>query len=168
MLILAMWAVAMKVGITYYFRHGSVGVGLSQVSLQLRERTPEQWASAVQKRRDRMLRSGGVEIPGPSSVLERIYLYEHWTVCKDKEATIGITRLPTYRHRIYSFSMPFWCLLTLAAIPTAVLWHRDRRTVKPGCCLTCGYDLRASKKTCPECGTDVATGEPLIRKGAKR
>ena len=54
-----------------------------------------------------------------------------------------------------SFIVPFWLLLTLAAIPTALLWQRDRRTVKPGCCLTCGYDLRASKKTCPECGTPV-------------
>ena len=51
--------------------------------------------------------------------------------------------------------VPFWLLFTLAAFPTAVLWHRDRRTVKPGCCLTCGYDLRASKKVCPECGMPI-------------
>ncbi len=55
--------------------------------------------------------------------------------------------------------MPFWFLLTLAAIPTAILWHRDRRTVKPGCCRVCGYDLRASKKKCPECGTAIATAK---------
>ncbi len=50
---------------------------------------------------------------------------------------------------------PFWFLLTLAAIPTVILWHRDRRTVKPGCCRVCGYDLRASKKVCPECGAAI-------------
>ena len=55
---------------------------------------------------------------------------------------------------LVSFVMPFWCLLVLTAIPTAILWHRDRRTVKPGCCRQCGYDLRASKKVCPECGRD--------------
>ncbi len=55
-----------------------------------------------------------------------------------------------------SFVAPFWMFLALAAIPTAVLWYRDRRTVKPGCCRQCGYDLRASKKTCPECGTAIA------------
>ena len=55
--------------------------------------------------------------------------------------------------------VPFWLLLTLAAVPTAVLWRRDRRTAKPGCCVNCGYDLRASKKTCPECGTAIANPE---------
>ena len=58
--------------------------------------------------------------------------------------------------RKVAFTAPLWTLLALAAIPTALLWHRDRRTVKPGCCQTCGYDLRASKKVCPECGTAIA------------
>ncbi len=57
-------------------------------------------------------------------------------------------------------SVPLWLLFTLAAIPTAILWRRDRRTVKPGHCRQCGYDLRASKKVCPECGAAVASGEP--------
>ena len=61
-------------------------------------------------------------------------------------------------------AIPLWLLLTLAAIPTAHLWLRDRRTVKPGCCQTCGYDLWP-KKTCPECGTAVATGELRAGRG---
>ena len=54
-----------------------------------------------------------------------------------------------------SIRIPLWILLVLVAIPTAIFWRRDRRSVKPGHCQTCGYDLRASKKTCPECGTAI-------------
>ena len=46
-----------------------------------------------------------------------------------------------------------WFLLVVTMVPTAFLWLRDRRTLKPGHCCTCGYDLRASKEKCPECGT---------------
>ena len=65
--------------------------------------------------------------------------------------------LPRYQNNpVEILIIPVWLAVLIFAIPTAVLWHRDRRTVKPGCCQTCGYDLRASKKTCPECGTAVA------------
>ena len=55
------------------------------------------------------------------------------------------------------FDVPFWLLLLLTAIPTAWLWHRDRRLLT---CLTghllcrgCGYDLTGNTSgVCPECG----------------
>jgi len=54
-------------------------------------------------------------------------------------------------------NMPAWLPLLLTAIPTAWLWHRDRRLISssPGhlLCLRCGYDLTGNTSgVCPECG----------------
>ena len=56
--------------------------------------------------------------------------------------------------------LPHWVLLPpLAVLPA--LWARRRRTdrhrSKGGLCLCCGYDVRASKERCPECGTPIQT-----------
>ena len=49
--------------------------------------------------------------------------------------------------------VPFWLPLLLTAIPTTWLWHRDRRRIRPGCCLRCGYDLTGNTSgVCSECG----------------
>ena len=49
--------------------------------------------------------------------------------------------------------VPLWLPLLLTAIPTAWLWHRDRRRIRPGCCLRCGYDLTGNTSgVCSECG----------------
>jgi hypothetical protein len=53
---------------------------------------------------------------------------------------------------------PYWLPTTVLAMPCAVwlrlMLTRHRRN-KVGHCLTCGYDLRASKDRCPECGTPI-------------
>ena len=83
--------------------------------------------------------------------------YPGWEMGRTESFALGFN-LPdvSFDHLSTTVEVPFWLPLTVAAIPTALLWHRDRRTVRPGCCRQCGYDLRASRKTCPECGTAIA------------
>jgi hypothetical protein len=59
---------------------------------------------------------------------------------------------------------PFWGVAAVMTI-LSLLWLRlvarqvrRRRRKKLGLCLECGYDLRASKERCPECGTAVPAG----------
>ena len=50
------------------------------------------------------------------------------------------------------------------SLAAAYLWYLVRREIKarrrPGACAGCGYDLRASRVRCPECG------EPIPEVGA--
>lgn len=54
---------------------------------------------------------------------------------------------------------PYWFIVLIASIPpirAAIRWRkyaRANRRVKAGCCVVCGYDLRATPDCCPECGT---------------
>ena len=69
--------------------------------------------------------------------------------------TIGLSGLPASL-RVFgmlAIIMPLWLPFLVAAIPTAILWHRDRRTVNPGCCQRCGYNLTGNVSgICSECG----------------
>lgn len=60
---------------------------------------------------------------------------------------------------------PHWLPAILFAILPAAwtasrLRHRRRRSrLARGLCPACGYDLRATRQRCPECGTPVGAGE---------
>ncbi|MHC4066865.1 MAG: hypothetical protein ACYSUI_20505 [Planctomycetota bacterium] len=72
------------------------------------------------------------------------------------QAWLGLHLPYTSRERSESiYKCPFGLLLVVAAIPTAILWRRDRRPPK-GCCQGCGYNLRGNVSgVCPECGESV-------------
>ena len=63
---------------------------------------------------------------------------------------------------------PYWFLVGASSIlPT--IWfrsaYRHRRRIRLGLCLHCGYDLRASKDRCPECGTSIPANHAMDQRG---
>jgi len=55
--------------------------------------------------------------------------------------------------------VPFWLMLLPFALPTTILWLRDRRPGK-GHCPHCGYNLTGNESgICPECATPVTKQE---------
>ena len=83
-------------------------------------------------------------------------LRPYW-IAQRTEFNLGLVwpELRALDRDLVSFVMPFWCLLVLTAIPTALLWDRDRRK-PPGNCQQCGYDLAGNESgVCPECGTKI-------------
>ena len=55
-------------------------------------------------------------------------------------------------YRAGAVGVPLWFVAALCAILPAARLHRRARRHPPGCCRSCGYDLRATPERCPECG----------------
>jgi len=55
--------------------------------------------------------------------------------------------------------VPFWPVVLLIDAIWVYLQYRrwkSRQRFPVGCCVKCGYDLRASSGSCPECGVSIA------------
>jgi len=71
------------------------------------------------------------------------------------------TLYSVHRPTIYDLEL-LWCpTFATAVLPAAWLvtqlmkYRRRRMRLRSGACLKCGYDLRASKDRCPECGRSI-------------
>lgn len=57
---------------------------------------------------------------------------------------------------IWGFACLGVFLSFLAISLMRTFWPPKRQDAATGLCPTCGYDLRASKERCPECGTPIS------------
>jgi hypothetical protein len=78
----------------------------------------------------------------------------------------------TERGREFTFCT--WCVFPLwTPIAISLMYpmfvsarrFRQHRRLSKGFCVTCGYDLRASKERCPECGTAIPPRPPTQAEG---
>jgi len=73
------------------------------------------------------------------------------------QITADSTHHPGLDSVFHGVVVPFWLVGLLSIVPALLavrkpLCERWRR--KHGCCVNCGYDLRATPDRCPECGTN--------------
>jgi hypothetical protein len=79
------------------------------------------------------------------------------------DAIFVFGRQPFFGYPRNSFSVHFyyWAVLpATATLPAIAAWQhiRRRRTLAARRCAICGYDLRATPRRCPECGTVPSRG----------
>ena len=97
----------------------------------------------------------------------------YWTLYSCPPVIIPGNRLPNIWRPGFEFSsclaagipfrvlsIPDWFLVTLFGLAPSIRlckFIRRQRWRLSGCCVECGYDLRATPHRCPECGMETGT-----------
>jgi len=77
-------------------------------------------------------------------------------------AGLGVGELEDHGGWIFGVSVPYWLVIAITAtLPIRWMTRRSRPFKATGRCSACGYDLRASRDRCPECGA-VPTVNPAV------
>ena len=111
---------------------------------------------------------------GVCVVILCIWIISYWSVIGYLSQAVNIqvsagwliVSVPLYSGTHFG---PLSVPLIALAIPTAILWLRDRRIVPFGHCLHCGYNLTGNESgKCPECATPVPKQESVPCENAIR
>ena len=82
-----------------------------------------------------------------------------WSIFGFRGARGQLSIAPQLSPRYSAVLLPYWFVIVLLFLPTAMLLRREWRRFQRkrlGLCPVCGYDIRASTNQCPECGTAIA------------
>jgi len=147
-LILGIWLASLRWSFHSYGYRG-VGIIVGQVTLT-------QWAGQQASFNQSLANT-------PSYQMRQGYLIQQVPTAHMADFRYGFM-LPKIRYyylngtyHSWELSLPLWLPLLLTAIPTAWLWHRDRRLISCSpdhlLCSGCGYDLTGNTSgVCSECG----------------
>ena len=140
LLLAVLWGTSLLLGFSYSYEDGFRSDGLRYCDLEFKQGVLATHHSS------RGQRSGGWSVEWSPA-------WPTWTIGRMWLRTYGVT--PWVR---VSVVLPIWMPFLLIALPTVLMFLRDRRRLPGSHCQRCGYDLRGNVTgVCSECGMPVPT-----------